>query len=76
MRWSCFTISKQLSIKTLAEELGFKVQEIELSEKDKKLPIEYMPRNKCASMLYLLAELAKLKSESLQNEIVKAGGDI
>lgn len=63
-------------INILANKLGCDVTDISLSEEDKKLPVEYMPRNKCASILFLLANHAKLCSKKLQDEIVKAGGDI
>ena len=63
-------------IHTLSEELGCKVSEIELSENDKKLPMENMPRNRYAKMLFLLASYTKLCSKNLQDEITKAGGEI
>lgn len=63
-------------IHILANELACNASNIDISEEYKKLPVEYMPHNKCASILFLLADYAKLCSNNLQDEIVKAGGDI
>lgn len=60
----------------LANELACDASNIGISEEYKKVPVEYRPHNKCASILFLLADYAKLCSKKLQDEIVQAGGDI
>lgn len=63
-------------ISTLADELATNVSEIGLSEEDKKLPVEVMPKNRYSNMLYLLADYTKLLDQKITKAIVEAGGNI
>lgn len=63
-------------ISTLADELATNVSEIGLSEEDKKLPVQVMPKNRYSNMLFLLADYTKLLDQKITKAIVEAGGNI